>query len=116
MSGKVKRPQRAAAGVSIAPAANLPPVPPPKDEYAEYAQVIAVTIGQGVPGDMFADLVNAQNPELVRKAAAYTFDECLAWFNQTQSAAEILNATPGFDVFVRAFHARALATYPKVSL
>lgn len=114
MSGKFKRnaTRQQPAGI-VGNQQQLPPAPTSEDEYASYAQAIAVLIGQGVPGGIFTDMVHGTSPELIQTAASKSVEECLAWFQETPSAGAILSTTPGFEVFAREFHARACVLYPQ---
>lgn len=93
---------------------HLPPVPPQSVDNDEIraAQYIALAVNQGMPGNMFCDLVHTIDAQKVEDAAALTVHQLIDWFKADAGARQILDQVPRFPEFTAAFHQRAQELYP----
>lgn len=101
-----KRPKKAAASMAEQP------VPPANPNARDHALMIAAAIERGMSGEMFAQLVEMNEPKLIQTAAQYSLEQCIAWFRETPDAAEILDRTGTFPQFAQDFHNYARNRYP----
>ena len=95
------------------PQQQLPPVAQiAEPTEVQAARAIAVAINQGLPGFMFARLMNTVDPQPVVIAAGMTLDEVRGWFTANEGARYILEALPAWPRFSEAFHSEAHKIYP----
>lgn len=92
---------------------QFPPPPENRDPVeVQAAQLIAACVAQGLPGEYFARLLNANDPQKVQDAAAMSLHELTDWFKSNQAAREILDKVPQFPQFVADLHRAAREFYP----
>ena len=89
-----------------------PPPTNPDPVEVQGARLIAACVAQGLPGEYFARLLNANDPQKVKDAAAMTVHELSDWFKANQQAREILDKVPQFPQFVADLHRAAREFYP----
>lgn len=95
---------------------QFPPPPENRDPVeVQGARLIAACVAQGLPGEYFATLLNANDPKKVEDAAAMSVHELSDWFKTNQEAREILDKVPQFPQFVADLHRAARAMYPNAA-